>query len=71
MTIGKYLIGTGIFLIILGLLWILGAKPGLEKLPGDIVVKKEQFSFYFPLVTCLIISVALTLLFQLLRWRYK
>ena len=65
---GKMLILMGIFLILLGILVTLGLKiPWIGKLPGDIIIKKEQFSFYFPLTTCIIISIILTLLFYLLK----
>jgi hypothetical protein len=65
---GKMLIVMGIFLILLGILITLGPKiPWIGKLPGDIIIKKDQFSFYFPLTTCIIISLILSLLFYLLR----
>src|SRR3569833_4005229 len=49
--------------IVVGLLWPLQQKAGLGRLPGDIVVKKENFSFNFPLATSIIVSLVLTLLF--------
>ena len=65
---GKMLIVIGIFLILIGIIMTLGPKiPWVGRLPGDIIIKKEQFSFYFPLTTCIIISIILTLLFYLLR----
>ena len=65
---GKILIILGILLIILGMILTLGPKiPWIGRLPGDIIIKKEQFSFYFPLTTCIIISIILTFLFYLLR----
>ncbi len=63
----KLLIIVGIILVVLGLLWPLFQKLGLGRLPGDIVVEKENFSFYFPIVTSIIISLVLTLLFWLFR----
>lgn len=63
----KLLIIIGIILVVLGLLWPLFQKLGLGRLPGDIVVEKENFSFYFPIVTSIIISLVLTLLFWLFR----
>lgn len=63
----KLLIIVGIILVVLGLLWPLFQKLGLGRLPGDIVVQKENFSFYFPIVTSIIISLVLTLLFWLFR----
>ena len=65
---GKLLIVAGVVLIAVGLLFQLGARlPWLGRLPGDILVRREGFSFYFPLTTCILISVALTLLLWLLR----
>ena len=63
----KLLIILGIILVALGLLWPLFQKLGLGRLPGDIVVEKENFSFYFPIVTSIVISLILTLLFWLFR----
>jgi len=46
----------------LGLLWMVGERFGLGRLPGDIVVERGNFKFYFPLATSLILSVAVSLL---------
>jgi len=68
--IGKALIGIGIALIVVGAFFSLGGRvPWFGRLPGDIRVEREHFRFYFPVTTCLIISVVLTLLFWLLRKR--
>lgn len=64
----KLLIGLGIAILVLGLLWPLLAKLGLGRLPGDISVQKEGFRFYFPLTTSLLISLALSLLVALWLW---
>lgn len=65
---GKTLIIFGVILVAIGLLLTLGDKiPWIGKLPGDIYIKRERFSFYFPIVTCIIISLVLTLLFALFR----
>ena len=62
--LGKLLILLGVFIVLVGLLLVIGDKiPWIGKLPGDIVIKKEKFSFYFPITTCIIISIILTLLF--------
>jgi hypothetical protein len=67
---GKALIGIGIALVVLGALFWLGDKlPWFGRLPGDIDIKRENFRFYFPVTTCLFVSVVLTLLFWLLRKR--
>ncbi len=66
--IGKLLIFLGIFIILIGLLLMAGDKiPWLGRLPGDILIKKKNFTFYFPLATSILISIILTLLFNLFR----
>lgn len=65
--ISHILITLGGALIVIGLLWPLLQKAGLGRLPGDIVVKKENFSFYFPLATSILVSLLLTLLFWFFR----
>ncbi|MEN3028192.1 MAG: DUF2905 domain-containing protein [Aquificaceae bacterium] len=66
--IGKVLIIVGIFVVVLGFLLILFEKLplGLGKLPGDITIKKDGFTFYFPLATSLVLSIVLSLLLTLL-----
>lgn len=63
----KWLITLGIVLLVLGLAWPIVAKLGLGKLPGDIVVKREGFTFYFPLTTSILVSLALTLILWIFR----
>ena len=66
--LGKTLIIFGVILLGIGLLLTLGDKiPWIGKLPGDISIRRERFSFYFPIATCIIISLILTLLFALFR----
>lgn len=63
---GKFLIFFGILLIILGAILIITPKiPFLGKLPGDIYYRKENFTFYFPLATSLLLSLILTILLNL------
>lgn len=65
--IGKILILGGIFLVLFGTLLIFCDKiPFLGKLPGDIAVQKENLRFYFPLATCFLISLGLTLFLNLI-----
>jgi hypothetical protein len=65
---GKLLILVGIVLIGVGLLLTQAGKlPWLGKLPGDIYYKSDQVTVYFPLATCLVISVLVSLVFWLLR----
>jgi hypothetical protein len=63
----RLLIVFGLVLILLGLLWPLVAKLGLGRLPGDIVIERENFRFYLPLATSLLLSVVLSLVFWLLN----
>lgn len=60
----KLLITLGIILLVAGLLWPFLSKLGLGRLPGDIAIKREGFSFYFPLTTMILISIVLTLIFR-------
>ena len=63
----KWLITFGIVCVVLGLLWPFLTKLGLGRLPGDIAVKKQGFSFYFPVTTSILISVVLSLLLWIFR----
>jgi hypothetical protein len=66
--LGKLLMIVGGVLLALGaLLTLAGRLPWLGRLPGDIIVERGPVTFYFPLATSLIISIALTLLFWLFR----
>jgi len=66
--IGKSLVFAGVAITVVGLaLWGLSSVPYIGKLPGDIYIRRGNFSFYFPLVTCILISIAATLLFSLMR----
>jgi predicted MFS family arabinose efflux permease len=61
----KLLIAAGLLLVGLGLALMAGLPLG--RLPGDITVQRGSFTFYFPLATCIVVSLVLTLLFSLLR----
>jgi len=62
------LIGMGAVIVGIGLLWLLGpAIPWLGRLPGDIRIEHENFRFYFPLTTCLLLSAALTAIGWVIR----
>lgn len=67
MNLPRLLIVIGITLVALGLLWPLLQKLGLGRLPGDMVIERENARFYFPLTTSIIVSIILSLLFWLLR----
>jgi Protein of unknown function (DUF2905) len=57
----RTLILLGIVILVVGLLWPYLSRIGLGRLPGDIVIERENMTFYFPLVTCLLVSVVLSL----------
>jgi hypothetical protein len=61
----RFLIVLGLVILALGLLWPLLARLGLGRLPGDIVIQRGNFSFYFPLATCIIVSMLLSVVFWL------
>lgn len=64
----KLLIGVGFFLIVLGLFTYAASRvPRIGRLPGDFLIQKGNFSFYFPLATSLIVSLILTVLINLFR----
>ena len=62
---GRFLIIVGIVIVALGLLWPYLGRLGLGRLPGDIVVERNGGTFYFPLVSCLLLSLALSAVFWL------
>ena len=77
--LGKILIGVGFGIVALGVLLVaLDRIPGfgnslswLGKLPGDISIKRENVSFYFPIATSIVLSVLLSLLFYILGWLFR
>jgi hypothetical protein len=64
--LSRWLIVLGSVLIVIGLLWPVLSKLGLGRLPGDIVIERENFRFYFPIMTSLIISVILSAILWLI-----
>lgn len=59
--LGKSIIAIGIVLVIVGvIITVAGKVPGVGKLPGDIFIKKANFSFYFPITTCILLSIILS-----------
>ena len=63
----KILIIIGIIILALGLLYPFLKKIGLGQLPGDIIYKTDNSTFFFPIVTCIIISIVLTVIFNLFK----
>lgn len=68
--VGKILIIFGLILVVVGFILVTGIKiPYLGKLPGDIYIKKDNFTFYFPLATSIVLTIILTLILWLLGKR--
>ena len=66
--IGKLLVFAGIFILVLGIVFLFGDKiPFIGKLPGDIIIKKKNFTFYFPIVTSILLSLIVSLILYLLK----
>lgn len=65
MSIQQVLIAFGLVLVALGILWPFISKLGLGSLPGDILIERENFRFYLPLTTSLLISLVLSLVYWL------
>ena len=60
MDVQRLLIGVGLAILAVGILWPVIARIGLGRLPGDIVIERGDATFYFPIVTCIILSVLLS-----------
>jgi len=69
--LGKLLLFFGLLIALIGLLFLFGSKLPfpLGKLPGDIVIKRGNFTFYFPLATSILLSILLTIIFSILSRR--
>ena len=69
-TVGKAIIALGALLIFVGLVLVVLERVGVRqwRLPGDIAIQRDDFSFYFPLGTSIVISIALSLVLTFLAW---
>jgi len=65
MDMQRFLIGLGLLILVAGIAWPLLSRIGFGRLPGDILVQRGGTTFYFPLVTCIIVSVVLSALLWL------
>ena len=63
----RWLVGIGLTLVALGLLWPWLGQLGLGRLPGDIVIERGEFRFYFPIVTCLLVGLVASAILWLLN----
>jgi ribose/xylose/arabinose/galactoside ABC-type transport system permease subunit len=66
MNIQRFLIGLGLMILLTGVMWPILSRIGLGRLPGDIVIHRSNVTFYFPLVTCIIVSIVVSVVFWLL-----
>jgi len=65
-SLGRMLIVFGLLLVVIGAILIFAPKiPLLGRLPGDIVIRRENFTFYFPVATCIILSILLSILVRI------
>lgn len=65
--LGKFFIIFGIIFLIIGILLLISTKiPFLGKLPGDILIKRDNFTFYFPLATSILLSIIITIIINIL-----
>jgi hypothetical protein len=67
MDMQRFLIGLGLLILIAGIAWPILSRSGLGRLPGDIVIGRGGTTFYFPIVTCILISVV----FSALLWLFN
>lgn len=65
--VSRFLVTLGILLILAGIVWPFLQRMGIGRLPGDIVVEREGFRFYFPVVTSILLSLALTLILWFIK----
>jgi hypothetical protein len=66
--LGRMLIVFGVVLVLVGLFFVLVPRVSLPRLPGDILIQRDGFTFYFPVVTSIVVSLVLTLLLNALWW---
>jgi hypothetical protein len=72
-SIGKYIMLAGALIVVVGLIvYLFGNKFGfLGRLPGDIRIERESGGFYFPIMTCILLSVVLTVVIRIVQWLMK
>ena len=63
----RFLILVGLAIVLIGFLWPYLSRLGLGRLPGDIIIRRDGVTFYFPIVTCLLVSVAFSLILWVLN----
>lgn len=70
-SVGKTIIILGAIIVLVGVILVLGSRWGIGRLPGDIIVKRGNFVFFFPFTTSIVVSLILTAIFTLMRFMSK
>ena len=63
----KILIYIGLIILVIGLLWPFLKELPIGRMPGDIVLKKDKFTSYFPIITCLVVSLIISIIFRFFK----
>ena len=63
----KILIYVGLIILAIGLLWPLLKELPVGRMSGDIILKKDKFTFYFPIITCLVVSLIISIIFRFFK----
>ena len=63
----KILIYIGLIILVIGLLWPFLKELPIGRMPGNIVLKKDKFTFYFPIITCLVVSLIISIIFRFFK----
>jgi hypothetical protein len=67
LAMSRFLIVLGLGILLIGLIWPVVEKIGIGRLPGDVVIRRDNFTFYFPIMTCLLLSI----LISLVAWLFQ
>jgi hypothetical protein len=57
----RFLITLGLVILLIGIIWPVIEKAGVGRLPGDVIIQRDNFTFYFPIVTCILLSLVISL----------
>jgi hypothetical protein len=63
----RFLITLGLVILLIGIIWPVIEKAGVGRLPGDVIIRRDNFTFYFPIVTCILLSLGISLVMWLFQ----
>ena len=63
----RFLITLGLVILLIGIIWSVIEKAGVGRLPGDVIIQRDNFTFYFPIVTCILLSLVISLVMWLFQ----